>query len=487
MNVVLILSDQHAAGFTGCYGSAIARTPNIDSLAGRGARFDAAISPCPLCVPARSAMFTGRYAHELGLFENAISWNGTPSGYVHCLRDAGVHVTSIGKLDFTPGGDHGFTEEIFAKHRKQSWVDVTGAPWSPHTAPRVARAPGAVEAKVVRAELPVALAHADGVSDARLFREVMTTAPADGLHPTLYADERVAELTEEWIANHRPTDRPWMLNVNFFKPHAPLHPPLDIWRHYDARLTADDLGPRYRQAMDDLPPHYRARAQSHGGQHFSLEDTRRAQVGYYGTIECVDRNVGRVLAALERAGVLDETLVLYTCDHGDAMGAHRLLAKTNLYDDALRVPLLAAGPGVRPSVLRTPVSLLDIWPTVLEAMDVPVPPIGHGRSFWWQLAGAPEPPDRAIFCEAHSKRYPSSLLAMRTRRWKYVEPAGGHRPMLFDLQNDPDELDDLLVNGTPSGDAAGVADQLREQLHAICAPDTVDAEHRRYVQRFGGE
>ena len=107
MNVVFILSDQHNPFFSGCYGNSITRTPAIDSIAERGVRFENAYCASPLCVPTRGAMFTGRYVHEVGTWDNALAWTGAPSGWSHHFRDSGVGLTTVGKLDFKPDVDHG--------------------------------------------------------------------------------------------------------------------------------------------------------------------------------------------------------------------------------------------------------------------------------------------------------------------------------------------------------------------------------------------
>ena len=117
MNVVLIIGDRHNPEFAGCYGNPITRTPSIDSIAERGARFESANCISPLCVPARGAMMSGRYVHEIGAWDNAFPYAGVPRGWGHYFREQGVCFTTVGKLDFLPGVDHGIEEERLPLHR----------------------------------------------------------------------------------------------------------------------------------------------------------------------------------------------------------------------------------------------------------------------------------------------------------------------------------------------------------------------------------
>ena len=187
MNVVLIMTDRHNPEFSGCYGHPIARTPHIDSIAEAGTRFDSAYCVSPLCVPSRAAMITGRYVHETGTWDNAFPYTGVPHGWGHFFSEQGVHLSAIGKLDFQPGADCGIAEERLTKHRNS--LDVHCLFREEGIQPRYH--------------------HLHRLRDA---------GPSESATPYGH-DRQVAEEAVRWLGEDRPTDRPWVLLVNFGKPH----------------------------------------------------------------------------------------------------------------------------------------------------------------------------------------------------------------------------------------------------------------------------
>jgi choline-sulfatase len=444
MNCVFIHSDRHNAEFAGCYGNRVTRTPFIDSIAARGVRFERATCLSPICAPTRAATMTGRYIHEIGVWDNVFSYAGVPHGWGHFFAEQGVCLTTVGKLDFDPEGDHGVEVERLALHRDN--LDIHSLFREEEILPRY-----------------------------DLFRKHLDTGPADGLDA--YArDAQVVEEAARWLREGRPADRPWVLVVNLNDLHRPWNPPRDLWNHYDPLVKWEGLDERFFEDRSRLHPFHRIYGRHHVGELMGPEETRRALVGYHASCEILDRSVGRVLEALEETGLREEVLLIYAADHGGTCGEHRNFDHGAMYEGSIRIPLVFSGPGVRSGAVdHTAVSAMDIFPTICEAVGLDVPDHVRGTSLLGLLQGAPDAPkpDFAL-CEYHGAGYPGSLFAVRSGLYKYVECVG-ERPMLFDLASDPHEMHDLVAEQPDSPRVQETIRRLRQLLYGVCCPEAVDA------------
>jgi choline-sulfatase len=458
-NLVVIMSDEHHPRAMGVAGHPFARTPNLDRLAERGMRFDAAYCNSPICVPSRASFATGRYVHDLGNWDNAIAYDGRVHGWGHALQRTGHRVDSIGKLHYSNAKDPtGFDHQYHPMHIYGGHGMVWGA---------------------LR----------DGKADFTERAHVMLDPIGPGTSKYNIYDDRIATEAEAWIAraageNH---DRPWVLFVGFVAPHFPLTVPKDILDLYPtAKMPLPRLHPK-----DGHPRHpwLEASHRMHPVDDALDNDRRRlATACYYGLCTWVDRQVGRVIGALERAGLTETTRVVYTSDHGDNIGARGMWGKSTHYDDAVGVPMIVAGPDVaRGQVCRTPVSLVDLAPTIMAAVgedpyrwaeDLP------GRSLF-DIAGAPYDPKRTVFSEYHAFACPTAAFMLRNGRYKYNYYVG-YQPELFDLSTDPEEEHNLADH---PGLAAVVTD-LDAQLRRTLDPEATDArakaDQAALIERFGG-
>lgn len=453
MNVLFILSDQHNPEYSGCYGHPLARTPNIDALAAGGTRFDHAYCHSPICAPTRAAMITGRYAHEIGCWDNVFPYTGVPRSFGSFFAENGVRMATIGKLDYTPGCAHGIEETHLAVHREN--LDITS----------------------LFREQEI-LARPDSL------RKHRDTGPAETLAAFAH-DAQVADRACQWLRDDAAADeRPWILTVNFNDLHRPWQPPREIWDHYAARVRFADLDARFTVDFDALHPFHRAYARHHVGEQMSAEDTVNAVVGYLGSVEVLDRHVGQVVEALEATGRMEETLVIYAADHGGTVGEHRNFDHGAIYDTSTRIPMIVRGPGIPADKrLGDVVSALDLLPTAAEALGTPPPDFARGTSLMGRLTGAPgaQPHDFALV-EYHGAGYPGSIFAVRCGRYKFIECVG-ERPMLFDMEADPMELDDLAATPESAARHAKVIDDLRARLYDICSPEAVDARAKADQRR----
>jgi choline-sulfatase len=448
MNTVFILSDRHNAEFSGCYGNPISRTPNIDALADRGLRFESAYCVSPICSPARSAMMSGRYVHELGIWDNAFTFGSGQDTWGHHFSRRGIRFATIGKLDFRPGCDFGIQESHLATHREN--LDI-------HSLFR--------EEEIFARD--------------DLFQKHLETGPADSL--AAYSDDaQVADRAVKWLEDAKTEGAPWVLSVNFNNLHRPWTPPRELWEHYDPLVALDELDERFSEDLSRLHPYHRIFVRHHNGERLDGEVMRRALVGYYASCEVLDRHVGKVIRAIEDACFSERTLVVYAADHGGACGEHRNWDHGAMYDESIRSPLIIAGPGIRSAEATSAVvSMLDIYPTACEFAGGDPPEGLRGKSLLGVARG--EDGDLAhdfALTEYHGAGMPASVFAVRSGRYKFVECVG-ERPMLFDMVADPHEMTDLAAD---SADDPGVNEtilDMRARLDEICDPGAIDARVKR--------
>ncbi|MBV9966187.1 MAG: sulfatase-like hydrolase/transferase [Alphaproteobacteria bacterium] len=457
-NLLFILSDEHSRRVLGCYGHGMIRTPNLDRLAASGIRFTDAYTNSPICVPARAALATGRYVHQIRFWDNAIPYDGSIPSWHRRLREAGHEATAIGKLHFrSADDDNGFTEEVMPLHVVDGIGDPLG--W-------------------LREPLPVRRAAL------RLGKEA---GPGNSNYQDY--DDRITGAAIDWLrarAAKRP-GKPWVLFVSLVCPHFPLI----------ARPEWYDLYPEDRVPLPALydpaergPDHpYIAaiRECQVYDKGFDAASLRRATAAYFGLVSLVDHNVGRLLDALAETGLAAETRILYSSDHGDNLGTRGLWGKSNMYEEAAGVPLILAGPEVPEGfICREPVSLVDVFPTVTDCVGLPPHPDDGdlpGSSLFDVARGLA--PHRTILSEYHAAGAATGAFMIRKGPFKYVYYAD-MPPQLFDLASDPQETRDLAQE---SGYRGLVRDCERE-LRRIVDPDAADAlaraDQRARIEAFGG-
>ncbi len=441
-NLLVIMSDEHNPKMLGCAGHPLAKTPNLDALAARGTRFSAAYTNCPICVPARASFATGRYVHDIEYWDNSIAYDGRVPGWGHRLQAAGIAVESIGKLHYRNEADPtGFDRQHIPMHIKDGIGMV-------HLS---------IREQFPEFEKPPRKNAAAGI--------VLTAGPGESEY-TRY-DRLIADTARDWLGSAARRDTPWVLFVSFVTPHYPLTAPEEYFQLYPiGDMPEPKLGPgsgyRHHPWLDTL-------ISENAGTRASAEQHRTAIAAYLGLCSFMDAQVGRVLTALDDAGLRQSTRILYTSDHGDNAGARGLWGKSVHYEEASGIPLIVAGEGVQQGKnCATPATLVDAYPTILQATATPADNDVPGRS-WFDLANAPDDPESITFSEYHAARSPSGSFMIRKGRFKYIRYTG-FAPELFDLQSDPEEIADL------AGDAAygDVLRELDDALLAITDPDEAD-------------
>jgi choline-sulfatase len=458
-NLLIIMSDQHSRNVLGCYGHPLVRTPNLDQLAARGTRFTSCWTPSPVCIPARASFATGKYIHQIGFWDNADPYDGSIPSWHHRLREAGHDVVSIGKLHFRSDGDDcGFSRSIIPMQVIEGKGDLLG---------------------LIRDDLPV-----------RGAAYKMARMAGPGESPYTQYDRAIARQAQTWLSEEAPKlkAKPWVLFVSFVCPHYPLTAPEEHFYRYfdDERLPAPLF---YDRSERPDHPFIRDYVKSFNFDDY-FEDqaaVRRAVAGYFGLCSFMDEQAGKVMNALSASGLAATTRVIYTSDHGDAVGKRGLWGKSTLYEETCGVPLIVVGEGL-PSgqVVETPANLIDIYPFIVECVggDPAMVDADHPGVSIARLAQG-EQPDRTVLSEYHGMGSTTGAFAIRYGQFKYVHYVK-YAPQLFDLANDPEEATDLAADPK----YASVRNSCEARLRAMLSPEDIDARAKKrqaeQLERYGG-
>lgn len=426
-NILFVTADMMRSDAMGCAGGPVS-TPHLDALAALGQRFDNAYSPFPICLPARHSILSGQYAHVHGVVSRGRALPPDTAALPSELASLGYRTGIFGLTPFRPPNTYGFEtirtaglnwvnnlDDYNAYLKAQGYADVWVL-WDQNNE--------------FRKQAPQEYWSSLGARASAI--------PEQHYHSTWIADETIRYLEDD-------ASNPFFAWVSFVKPHHPFDPPEPYASMYDPtkmRIPAERDG-RHRRAWERKPllvHEGRDPRQSHFDLTTMTDDMlRRVMAMYYGTISHVDQQIGRLVDALRRSGQLDHTVIIFTSDHGEFLGDFELLFKTpNVpYESLVRVPFILWAPGldVVPGVRKDLVSLVDVMPTLLEMVGASVPPSVQGKSLLDRQTGTQS--REAVFTES------GRIKAVRTERYKYMQLAGTDVEELYDLENDPEELENL--------------------------------------------
>jgi choline-sulfatase len=444
-NILFLLSDEHSFRFlehrSRAEGGEPVRTPNLSRLAARGTEFTDTYCAMPLCTPSRLCLLAGREVRACGAWDNESVLRPELPTLPGALAQAGYATCLVGKMHL--GGNL-----QFAGFQHRPYGDLTGQTghqWEPLQDPR-----------------------ATGM------RERTTKAGLTGIPESLLQEQVVATESLAWIRNHDHA-QPWFLCASFSRPHFPLTAPA---RHLDYYLRRG-VPPPFVPATGDAYDHPMSRGMRAGfrSDEISPDEMQHARAAYFACVTYLDEIIGDFLARLEATGELDNTIIVYTSDHGELAGEHGVWWKNSWHEASVRVPLIFALPGQRRRrVCRTPVSLLDLFPTLCGLAGAPAPAGLDGIDLSPVLTGKAKAPVRPIYSDALTPRWGAGteFRMIREGRYKYVHFRAAP-PLLFDLKSDPQEQHNLI------GHAAG---QRLEKL-AQTTMDFTAAEQERTVRDAG--
>jgi choline-sulfatase len=455
-NILFLLSDEHSFRFMGHMpsgeGGEPVKTPTFDRLAGRGTVFSNAYCQMPLCTPSRITILTGLEVRASGAWNNRdVLRSGLPT-IPGVFNRAGYETCLVGKMHL--GG-----KNQFVGFRHRPYGDLTGATghqWEPVDDP-----------------------------DRELYRNRTAKAGITEIPESLIQDEIVAHETVAFLREHRHAnpDQPWFLCASFSRPHFPLTAPR---RYFEAYWPNGVTEPRV-PAAGDAYDHPMSVGMRKGflADEIPYDETMRARAAYFACVSYLDEVIGDLLLRLEAEGLLDDTIIVYTTDHGEMAGEHGVWWKNGWYEACTRVPLIVSLPEQRSGNLGasrwdTPVSLLDLFPTLSGLAGVDPPPELDGIDLSASVQGKGEPKDRYICCDALFPRWGegTEFRMVRWRRYKYVRFRNSP-PLFFDLGHDPGEQLDLITRG-----AAGGAREAMDRLSDFAnrSMDFDEAEKERTVR-----
>ncbi|HCJ77118.1 MAG TPA: sulfatase [Roseburia sp.] len=458
-NTLIIFSDQHNARVTGCYGNKIVKTPNIDRLARRGTLFENAYTSNPICVPARASFATGEYSSTHGYWDNCHAFAGEIPSWGSRLKEAGVTVTTIGKLHYKDA-----SEKTFPGQRIP--MNVTNGLGDPLTAIRTLKG---IKSNVSINQIKIA---------------------GEGEADYVKYDRCIADAAAEYLRTEAQKEKnPWCLYVGFTTPHNPYLVPEEYIKQYEpysqfavAKEWHDDTN------LHPVMREFRNKKRLNEGlvTDFEIQKTIAA---YYGMVSFLDDMIGRVLNTLDEAGLTDDTRVIYLDDHGDCAGSHGLFFKSNMFEESVRIPFIMAGPDIpQGKRIKEPISIVDVYPTLLDFYGLPetereknLPGISLR-----QVIQEKTKKERCIYSEYFSVGYEHSVFMLRMKNYKLVYFAGNSQCQLFDLEKDPKEQNDL---GNRK-EFADIVEQLKRKLYQIVNPEQLDElslkAQEKMVEERGG-
>ena len=432
-NIVLIMSDQHNARVMGCAGDDIVRTPNLDALAERGVRFSNMYCPYPLCLPSRMGFMAGRHPSEIDCWDNGSFLASDLPTFAHCFGASGYEAVLCGRMHFAgPDQFHGFEKRLL----------------------------GDVWQSVLRKIL--------GEGENRTNGQTRYAVDVSGYGKTGYEayDEEIARRTREFLTE-RKDDRPFCLVAGMILPHNPLICSRDLFEYYmDALGPAEGAPEGYLAHLHPALVKWRERR---GVDGITPERARRGRAAYYGLVTTLDRNIGLIMDAIENSPYADNTLTVYTSDHGDMAGEQGMWWKSSFYDGSALVPCIASWPGRYPGgdEVEAVASLVDIGPTILDIAEAEPIPDATGRSLRGFLGGNPpaEWPDEA-FSEYLGLKGDGPSCMVRSGRWKLNYYAEFDSYQLFNMRDDPLELTDLRDDPSHRGVAERLLARIRGRWSA---------------------
>lgn len=444
------MDDQHRFDWLGCAGAGWLRTPNIDLLAQRGVHLTHCCTNAPICGPARVSLATGLLPRRTGAVNNDDFISRDDPTYYRRLRDAGYRVGCVGKLHLintryphSSTGDRPILYSLGFTHPEEH-EDKFGAVIQPEPT-------GIYTNHLARKNLFETLRD-DYLERKRVgwpFANDDSVLPKEDFHDCWIGTRAV-----RWLEQIN-DDRPWHLFVSFNGPHDPFDPPTE----YAERYRDAPMPPVIEGTLNNKP-----RWQQGKRSDISLETRVRSQRQYAALIELIDEQVGRLVEVLERRDMLDNTIVIFTSDHGEMLGDHGLWRKRFFYEQSLRVPLVMAGPGIEPGrTCEALIELSDLNPTMCELAGGPASRDMDARSFANVLRG-----QTAEHRDATVSQY-GAMQCLRTRTHKMVHSLAWARntgmpnePELYDLENDPDELHNIAQQ---DGDTLHTLQKLLSERH----------------------
>ncbi len=422
-NVLFIISDDLTATALSCYGNKVCKTPNIDRIAAQGTRFTRAYCQGTYCGPSRASFMTGYYPHATGVhgYNSPRKAIGDRATWAQHFKNNGYHTARVSKI-YHMGVPGGIEKGDDGADDPASWTErfnSKGPEW---------KAPG--EGETLEG-------NPDGkkpVVGGNTF--VVVEAEGDDL---VHSDGKTAAKACELLEKYKAMDKPFFLGVGFVRPHVPFVAPK---RYYAPFLPyeSNELPKKVPGDWDDIPKagiNYKTSK----NMRMDIRRQKKAVGGYYASVAFMDAQVGKVMETLEKTGLADDTIVIFTSDHGYHLGEHDFWAKVSLHEESALVPLIISVPGKKPAVSKSFVELLDLYPTLSSLCGLKVPERLQGKDIARMLDDPAHSVREAAFCvNGRNKGY-----LLRDDHWAYIQYGedASKGIELFDMKKDPKQYTNL--------------------------------------------
>lgn len=427
-NVLLIVSDDLKASVLGCYGDKLCKTPNIDALAEQSMVFDRAFCQGLACHPSRQSFMHSRYVGNEG---STIGKHLIDNGFYSARVGKIFHMRVPGDIiDGTNGNDiEGTWTERFNCRGQEA-----------HT-PGLYRL---LNFNIETREL-------EGRQSTRMPHRMFASVESDG-DGSEQPDWKAAEKTVELLKQRAKSDERFFLATGFVRPHYPSVAPPSYFKDYPISKISSPKVPE--GDLDDIPALVKkgSTSQSTGIDKYP-DNIKKMWADYYATVTFMDEQLGKVIAELDRLGLRDSTLVLFTSDHGYHLGEHHFWQKSRFHEEVTRVPLFVSAPGFEPGRTRSLAELMDMYPTICDLLGVSIPELVQGKSLRPILEDPSASVRDAVFAAQQGKGH-----FVRTDRWAYMQYKDGSEE-LYDMETDPGQFTNL------SGDSRWA--EKREKLAEI--------------------
>jgi iduronate 2-sulfatase len=448
MNVLFIISDDLTATALSCYGNPVCKTPNIDRLAAQGTRFTKTFCQGTYCGPSRASFMSGYYPHAIKMlgYQTPRPMIGDRATWAQHFKNSGYYTARVSKI-FHMGVPGGIEDGSDGEDDPASWTErfnSMGPEW---------RAPGDGETLE---------SNPDGRKPGPVGGNTFVVVEADG-DDLVHSDGKTARKAAELIAKHK--DKPFFLGVGFVRPHVPFVAPRKDYQDF-LPYSKMELPEKVEGDWNDIPKmgiNYKTSM----NMKMDVRRQKKAVGGYYASVVYMDRMVGQVLDALTAAGLDDNTIVIFTSDHGYHLGEHDFWAKVSLHDESAAVPLIIRVPGKKPAVCNSLTELLDLYPTLSSLCGLDVPTRLQGRDF----SPVFDDPTHEVRTAAFSVNGKGFLL--REHDWAFIQygETGNKGIELFDMKKDPKQYTNLAEDPKYAEVVARFRKQMKAKLAEIRSND----------------
>ena len=447
-NVLFIISDDLTATALSCYGNTVCKTPNIDRLASQGTRFTKAYCQGTYCGPSRASFMSGYYPHAIKMlgYGSPRPAIGERATWAQHFKNNGYHTARVSKI-FHMGVPGGIEKGTDGADDPASWTErfnSAGPEW---------KAPGDGETLEN---------NADGRKPGPVGGNTFVVVEADG-NDLVHSDGKTAAKAVELIKQNR--DKPFFLGVGFVRPHVPFVAPRKDYTDF-LPYSRMQLPPKLKDDWADIP---KAGINYKTSKNMKMDVRRQKKAvgGYYASVAFMDRMVGQVLNGLEEAGLEDNTIVIFTSDHGYHLGEHDFWAKVSLHDESAAVPLIIRMPGKKPAVCHSLVELLDLYPNLSNLCGLEVPKHLQGKDISKMMTD----PAKEVRSAAFSVNGKGFLL--REQDWAYIAYGknGQGDEELFDMKQDPKQFTNLAKDPKHAQIIARFQKQMATKLKEVRTND----------------